>query len=152
MEGTAMKTSAKSQRPSALPKTFDGLVKRLCPHVILDEQAYENTIEMMDALTSIPQDKITQGQAEYMQTLGVLVSAYEAEHYSMGDEKLSAGEMLEFLMDQHGMNASDLGRLLGNRALGSKIMRGERELSKANIRTLCEHFNVSSDVFVMAGV
>lgn len=137
-------------RASALPKMFDGLVKRLCPHVILDEQAYDNTIEMMDALTSIPQEKITQGQVEYMQTLGVLVADYEAKQFSMDNENLGAIEMLGFLLEQHEMNTSDLGRLLGNRAIGSKILRGERQLSKAHIRTLCTHFHVSSDVFVMA--
>ncbi|MAX26723.1 MAG: hypothetical protein CMJ19_19695 [Phycisphaeraceae bacterium] len=146
-----MRAKTKNKGHDALPKTFDDLVKLLCPHVILDEAAYENAIEMMDVLTSIPQDRITNGQAEYMQTLGILVAEFEGRHDSINAQELSSVEMLAFLMDQHEMNASDLGRLLGNRALGSKIMRGERELSKVHIRTLCRHFNVSSDVFVMAG-
>ena len=145
-----MKTKIQSQSKGKLPRTFDGLVVRLCPHVILDEIAYDNTIEMMDVLTSIPQDKITQGQVEYMQTLAVLVGDYESKQHNPEHESLSVVEMLEFLMDQHSMNASDLGRLIGHRALGSKIMRGERQLSKTHIRTLCQHFNISSDVFVMA--
>ena len=37
------------------------------------------------------------------------------------------------------MSASDLGRLLGQRELGPKIVSGARELSKENIRKLMRH-------------
>jgi antitoxin component HigA of HigAB toxin-antitoxin module len=43
-------------------------------------------------------------------------------------------------MDEHGMNESDLGRLLGDRSLGRRILTGERGLSKKHIRALAEHF------------
>jgi antitoxin component HigA of HigAB toxin-antitoxin module len=45
-------------------------------------------------------------------------------------------------MDGHGMSASDLGRLLGNRSLGSAVLRGIRQLGRANIRTICKHFHL----------
>jgi hypothetical protein len=51
-------------------------------------------------------------------------------------------------IEQNGMNASALGELLGNRSLGSKILREERELSKEHIRKLCERFAVSADLFI----
>ena len=40
------------------------------------------------------------------------------------------------------MTASDLGRLLGNRTLGAAILAGRRNLSKAHIKKLAEHFKV----------
>jgi antitoxin component HigA of HigAB toxin-antitoxin module len=46
------------------------------------------------------------------------------------------------------MNASDLSRLLGEPALGSKILNGNRELSKAHIRTLADRFKVRADLFL----
>ena len=46
------------------------------------------------------------------------------------------------------MNASDLGRLLGQRQLGAKILSGDRDLSKAHIQTLAAHFGVSPAVFL----
>jgi antitoxin component HigA of HigAB toxin-antitoxin module len=46
-------------------------------------------------------------------------------------------------MDEHGMNESDLGRLLGDRSLGHRILSGERELSKVHIRVLAEHFSLN---------
>lgn len=41
------------------------------------------------------------------------------------------------------MNESDLGRLLGDRSLGHRILNGERELSKVHIRTLAAHFSLN---------
>ena len=43
-------------------------------------------------------------------------------------------ELIRSLMDEHSMSESDLGRLLGDRSLGHRILSGQRELSKAHIR------------------
>ena len=43
-------------------------------------------------------------------------------------------DLLKHLLEQRRQTASDLGRLLGDRALGAKILNGTRELSKAHIR------------------
>ena len=56
--------------------------------------------------------------------------------------------VLRYLMDDRRMNASDLGRLLGDRSLGPKILNGDRDLSKAHIRTLARHFHVSPAVLL----
>jgi antitoxin component HigA of HigAB toxin-antitoxin module len=55
---------------------------------------------------------------------------------------------LQELLKDRDMNASDLGRLLGNRQLGAAILWGERQLSKAHIRILSGHFELPSDVFL----
>jgi hypothetical protein len=41
-----------------------------------------------------------------------------------------------------------LGALLGNRSLGSKILRGERELSKTHLRILADRFKVEAGLFL----
>ena len=46
------------------------------------------------------------------------------------------------------MSASDLGRLLGDRSLGPRILNGDRALSKAHIKILANHFNVSPAVLL----
>ena len=43
------------------------------------------------------------------------------------------------------MTASDLGRLLGNRQLGSADPRCQRQLSKEHVLKLADHFKVSTD-------
>jgi antitoxin component HigA of HigAB toxin-antitoxin module len=47
-----------------------------------------------------------------------------------------------------GPSASDLGRLLGNRGLGSLLLTGKRGLSKTHIRKLSEHFKVPANYFL----
>jgi len=51
-------------------------------------------------------------------------------------------------MEQHALTASDPGRILGQRELGSKILRGDRELSKTHIRALADYFHVNAGMFV----
>jgi len=51
------------------------------------------------------------------------------------------------MLKEQSLTGSDLGRLPGNRPLGGAILRGERELSKAHIRILADHFKVSTDLF-----
>ena len=46
------------------------------------------------------------------------------------------------------MSVSDLGRLLGQRELGSKLLREERQLSKTIIVKLADHFHVSPAYFL----
>jgi antitoxin component HigA of HigAB toxin-antitoxin module len=41
-----------------------------------------------------------------------------------------------------------IGELLGNRSLGSKVLREERQMSKEHIRKLSGRFSVSSDLFL----
>jgi HTH-type transcriptional regulator/antitoxin HigA len=52
-------------------------------------------------------------------------------------------------MEQNNMNASDLARLLGvHQSMGSKILKGDRALTVEHLRKLCEHFKVSSALFI----
>jgi antitoxin component HigA of HigAB toxin-antitoxin module len=63
--------------------------------------------------------------------------------------KVSGLDALQHLLDAHGMNAADLARLLGvHRTLGGMILRGERQLTLARVRTLAKHFSGSADLFL----
>ncbi|HET6251528.1 MAG TPA: hypothetical protein VFE47_27840 [Tepidisphaeraceae bacterium] len=129
-----------------LPAKFIDLVRLFPPQAVRDEVGYSNTQEMIDRLTSIP--TLTAGQAEYLQTLTILFEAYENEHEQIETSHLSPRDALQFLIESSGMTGSDLGRLLGNRELGTKILNGTRQLSKANIRRLAGHFKVDAGLFL----
>ena len=90
--------------------------------------------------------RLTKDQQDYLAALGTFVANYEDDHDPVSEG--SPLDALRLLMQEHGMNASDLGRLLGNRSLGSLILTGSRELSKSHIRTLARHFGVSPAVFL----
>lgn len=138
--------SAKAMSARSMPSRFTDLVGLLPPHVIRDEGDYDNVIEFMDKLLARP--KLTKGQTEFFETWTVLIGAYEDEHHAIDTSDISGLDSLKYLLEQNDMTASDLGELLGNRSLGSKILRGERELSKAHLRILAKRFKVDAGLFL----
>ncbi len=76
-----------------------------------------------------------------------MVEAYKKEH-----EKIESADdpigMLKFLLAENGLTGSELGRILGQQQLGSKILTHKRELSKTHILKLAEYFAVSPAVFL----
>jgi HTH-type transcriptional regulator/antitoxin HigA len=114
---------------------------------IQNEEQYERTLAVVQKL--VLKSNPTPEELEYLDALSIFVEKYEEEKYPMAQEKLPPVELLKALMEAHKMNGSALGRLLGNRSLGGAILRGERKLSKAHIKTLSGHFRVSSDLFLL---
>jgi antitoxin component HigA of HigAB toxin-antitoxin module len=96
-------------------------------------------MDLVNKLTSLP--KPTKGQLKYLDTLTILVERYEDETEGVVPEGVAPLAVLRYLMDDRGMSASDLGRLLGDRSLGPKILSGDRALSKAHLKILAQHFN-----------
>jgi len=128
-----------------MPGRFNDLVAMMPPRAIHDDIEYRNVLETIDAVLARP--KLTKGQTEYVETWAVLVEAYEQVHHSIGDDATPI-EALRYLLEEAGMNASDLGRLLGTRSLGSAILNGRRELSKTHVRKLAGHFKVEPGLFL----
>ena len=138
--------ASKSIAARDMPGRFTDLVALLPPHVIRDETDYDNVIEFMDKLLARP--KLTKGQTEFFETWTVLIGDYEDKHHAIDTSQISGLDALKYLLEQNDMNASDLGNLLGNRSLGSKILRGERELSKTHLRILADRFKVDAGLFL----
>ena len=58
----------------------------------------------------------------------------------------TGAEMLQYLMEEHGLTQSDLPEV-GSQGVVSEILRGKRELNVRQIRALSKRFNVSPSVF-----
>ncbi len=143
---TAKKSGKRGLRPfSKMPKTFEGLCRMLPPRPIHNETDYDNAIEMLDSIVGFD---LNPDQEDYLIVLTTLVGEYEDDHYSIDTSDATGLDALKYLLEQNHMTASDLGNLLGNRSLGSKILRGERQLSKAHLRTLAKRFNVDAGLFL----
>lgn len=130
-----------------LPRRFEDLVALQPPRAIMDESDYDNTLEMIDRLMAEPRH--SQGQSVYLETLVQLVQAYEAEHHAIDTSGLTGLEMLRHVMEESGMTASGLARLLGVHAsMGSKILKGERSLTVEHVKKLAVQFRVSPALFM----
>ena len=130
-----------------LPGRFEDLVRLMPPRAIADDVELENTIEMIDRLMAIP--KLTRGQALYMETLTQLVRVYEAEHHAIDTAGISGLESLKHLLEANAMTGSDLARLLGvHPSMGSKILKGQRQLTADHLRKLTRRFTVEASLFL----
>jgi len=123
-----------------IPDIYADLVGLFMPRPLHDEVDYRNALAVLDAMAGF---EMNADQEDYFEAIATFVEKYEAEHHAIDDSKLTPVELLRSLMDEHGMSESDLGRLLGDRSLGHRILSGERELSKAHIRLLAEHFSLN---------
>ena len=132
------------RRPTPMPRTYGGLIARFPLRPIHDEADYDNALEVAEAL--VGSVDLSEDQADFLDVLADIVQKYEARRHPVGERGTSI-DFLARMLNEQGMTGSDLGRLLGNRPLGGAILRGERKLSKAHIRTLAEHFKVSTDLF-----
>lgn len=135
--------SAKKQK---IPANWKGLVTELyLLRPIRIKGDYNRAVHIVDMLAG--RTDLNKDQADYLESLSVLIEAYENEHNNF-DTDQDPIETLKFLLDENGLNGSDLGRLLGCRELGSKILNGVRSLSKRHIKILAEHFSVEPGLFL----
>ena len=81
----------------------------------------------------------------FLDTLGTIVAAYEAEHLEL--PAAGGAEVLAFLMEEHDLRQADLPEV-GSQGVVSELLRGKRELNVRQIRALAERFGVSPGVFV----
>ena len=133
--------------PDPLPDTFDALSSLHQLRPIRDEIDYDNAVTMVDQLAVL--DTRTRDQDDYLETLTELIGKYDDEHYAPDLEHLAPIDSLRFLMEQNGMSLSQLGDILGGGpSLAKKLLNGEQELDKAQIRILAERFKVNPGLFL----
>ena len=90
-----------------------------------NDAAYDDAAAVLDRLAVLPER--TADQEDYLETLSAFVERYDQEHYAADLSGLSPADTLRYLCEQNNLTASALGELLGNRSLGSKLLRGERQ-------------------------
>jgi HTH-type transcriptional regulator/antitoxin HigA len=132
-------------RPSP---SYQELINRFPLRPLRSVRDYDMAVAMVDSLAVRPEGSLEQGEQDYFETLSLLVEAYDREHHMGQPPPQDAISMLKFVMQESGTTQADLGRLLGNRALASLILNGNRQLSKSHIRKLAAHFKVSPALFL----
>ena len=141
-----MKIARKPRHFQEIPRQYADLVKLFMPRPIHDRVGLENATEVADMMAG---HALNREQEDYYDLITDLIAAYEEEHAPLRESRISGVEALRFLLDENGMNASDLSRLLGcHRTLGPKILTGERKLTADHIRILVDRFKVGSDLFL----
>ena len=129
-----------------IPKTYRELCELYLPRPIHDDAQDEEATAMMNALVGFP--RFNTEQQDYLDVLTEFVDEYD-QGKKIRWRKISGLESLKYLLEENGMSAADLSRILGSsRNLGAMILRGERRLTLAHVRTLAKRFRVSADLFL----
>ncbi len=92
----------------------------------------------------IAKHKNAQPAKELLNIIYSNIDAYEKRTYAR--KNLSSSETLAFLMEQHGLTQRDLPEI-GTQPHLSKILSGERNLTREQIAVLAKRFGVSPAIF-----
>jgi len=115
---------------------------------IQNKNDYQKALSAADELIGKDLDVIA---SRYLEVLTILIENYEQKRFAIQTGDLKPRDILKYLCSENDLSASDLGRILGDRSLGSKILNGQRDLSKSHITTLSKHFSVNPNVFFKIG-
>jgi HTH-type transcriptional regulator/antitoxin HigA len=128
-----------------LPTTFDALVQAHPPRPIHDKVGYENTVAVIDALAG---HSLNEDQEDYLLVISGLVERYETDTLPKRP-KVTGVEMLNYILDENNLTGEAFAKIIGvDRSVAYRILKGERGLTAAHIKALCERFKVSADLFI----
>ena len=81
----------------------------------------------------------------YGHALACLIEEYETKSFS--NPTVKGIELLQFLMDQHGLNQSSFLQDIGPQPIVSEILNQKRKLTRDHIERLSKRFNISPAAF-----
>jgi HTH-type transcriptional regulator/antitoxin HigA len=110
-----------------------------------NEQDYDRVVKQMNQLVDEVGTDEDHPLYEFLDTLGTIIYAYEEKHFPM--PQASGSEVLQYLMEEHGLRQSDLPEV-GSQGVVSEILNGKRTLNVRQIRELAQRFHVSPAVFI----
>jgi len=115
------------------------------PHVLRSEAEYEAAIAEIEQLLDEDVEVGSEGY-DRLEFLSVLVEHYEDERYPMG--RVTPQQAVTFMLEQKGMNRSDLEGVMGGKSRVSEFLNGKRQLSKAQVEGLRVLLGIPADLLL----
>lgn len=134
----------KSRKAVRTGDTYMKLVRRFPLKTIKDDDEHEEASRVISELMGRDLDS---GAGDYLDALLVLVNKYEDEHHAI-DETMTPQQALRALMASNALSQADIGRIIGSESAVSMFLKGDRDLSKAQIKKLAERFKVDALLFL----
>ncbi len=111
---------------------------------ITNDQEYDAAVERLNALLDLIGDNESHPLYSFLDTLGILIEAYDDQHHSLTD--CHGIDALIYLMEEHSLSQSDLSEI-GSQGVVSEILHGKRKLNLRQIKALAQKFHVSPATF-----
>jgi len=115
------------------------------PHVLRGEAEYDAAIIEIERLLDEDVKPGTDGY-ERLEFLSVLVEHYEDERYPVG--AVSPQHAVMFMLEQKGLDRSDLHPVMGGKSRVSDFLNGKRDLSKSQVEGLRRLLGIPADVLL----
>jgi len=110
---------------------------------IRSELDYEAALTEVEA---IMQARPGTPDGDRLDVLSTLIEAYEAEHHAIDAPDPVA--LIEFVMEQRGLDRADVGKFIGERGRVSEVLSRKRPLSLSMIRNLHSGLGLPAAVLV----
>lgn len=126
-----------------------GTTKRLdfrTPHLLRNQAEYDAAVSEIDDLLD---REVAEGTADFerLEFLSVLVEAYDDEHYQMGGASTQQS-LVDFMLEQNGLERSDLIDVFGSKSRVSEFFAGKRRLSMTQIIRLRDKLHIPADALI----
>ena len=120
------------------------LIRKFPLRPIRSERELDRAIGVVDAL--LDRQKLDQGESDYLEVLGDLISRYEVAQQPSDDP--SDAELLAHLLEARGLTQAQAARQtrIADSTM-SEVLSGKRKLTREQIEKLAEFFNVAPTVF-----
>ena len=80
------------------------LIRRFPLRAIRSEAEYDQAAAMIDKLAVVDEGTLTADEQDYLDALTLLISSYDDQHHRVDTSGLSPGQLIKFLMEQHGLS------------------------------------------------
>ena len=107
---------------------------------IKTERDYQKALKEIEKLWDA---KPNTPKGDRLEVLVTLVEAYEQKHYKV--EPPDPVEAIKFRMEQLGLKASDLAKILGGRSRVSEILNRKRKLTVEMMRSLRKRLDIPAE-------
>ena len=107
---------------------------------IKTERDYQTALKEIERLWNA---KRNTPKGDRLEVLVTLVEAYEQKHYKV--EPPDAVEAIKFRMEQPGLKASDLAKILGGRSRVSEVLNRKRKLTVDMMRSLRKRLDIPAE-------
>ena len=134
--------------PQSLHADYVDLLENFPLRSIRNDAEYDSALEILDTLAT--QSDLSPGERDYLDALSVFVERYDEAEHVIDHFQLSPLELLKFLMEQHTMTTTDLGKVLGSKGVASEVLHGKRSLSISASLKLSKLFDVNPGLFLDA--
>lgn len=116
------------------------------PSRLLRTQAeYRRAVAEVDALLDASD---TAGRRDRLAFVSLLVQEYEDRHDPVERHSTNPQEVVDFMLEQHGMRRADLATIMGGKSRVSEFFAGRRRLSIEQIRALRDALAIPADLLL----